>query len=400
MVAIFLKKGLILFNKISLVVPTRNRPQFIRRLLSYYSRIQGLQIIIGDGSDPEFIEENQKIIAEFERMDFEIIHYTPDLPSQVPEGLAAPYGYAERIVTGVKLSDRPYIQTLADDDFCSPIFLLNSAKFLEKNSDFAISAGINCAFYIRNNTCYGPIEKWEIPKHDPGGRVEETAAARIGAFDFAPRLSLDWSFHRRENWDYMGKAMMESVEAVLDNDDTTDSKITANSLFNMYGLICDHIGLAMGKMHWEPHVQMVRHFHDVNLGGILKNVHQVDWIDSIIANNWPVVIQPFIENMSNTLIAMGNTDKQSATEIAEGALALRVGARLLYLGQDKLRQKGADASDMRHIENSFVRRARKIEPLKKIVRQLCQISAHFGKEVSYKKYPELVELEKFLLNSN
>ena len=388
-----------MFDKISLVVPTKNRPQFIRRLLSYYSRLQGLQIIIGDGSDPEFMDENRKTIAEFERADFEIIHYTPELPRRVRKGFEAPYGYAERIVTGSNLSDRPYIQTLADDDFSTPEFLFNSVTFLEKNLEFAVSAGINCALYVQNNSCYGPIEKWEFSENSQEGRTEETAAARIGAFDFSPRLSLDWSFHRRENWDYMGKAMMESVESVLDTAETTDTKVTANSLFCMYGIICDHIGLAMGKMHWEPHVQMVRHFHEENLGGILNNVHKVDWTDSVVAENWPVVIKPFINNLAAALIDKEHIDKQLSIKIAEGALALRVGARLLYLGQKRLSQNGADASDMRHIESDFLRRARKIEPLKKVVRKLRKMGASFDKAENYKNYPELVEIEKFLLDS-
>src|SRR5258707_15834099 len=103
-----------MLSKVSLVVPTYNRPQFLRRVLSYHAKSNGLQIIFGDGSDAEHLAENKRVIASFSGTGLDIVHYTPELPSFVKPGLEGAYGYAERQVNGARLSSRPYINVCAD----------------------------------------------------------------------------------------------------------------------------------------------------------------------------------------------------------------------------------------------------------------------------------------------
>ena len=62
---------------ITILVPTLNRPEYINRLLKYYSRcsFEG-KIIIGDSSNEENSELNQKMIDETQ-LDIEYIHSPP-----------------------------------------------------------------------------------------------------------------------------------------------------------------------------------------------------------------------------------------------------------------------------------------------------------------------------------
>ncbi len=227
-------------KRYSIVVPTYNRPEFIRRMLEYYSVVEGLPVVIGDGSTPEFRGHNLEVIETFRAKGMQITHYVPELPRDIPSGLAAPYGYGERIATCARMATTPYVQTIADDDFCAPEFLDEAASFLDRHRDYSVVTGYNCAFTLDRQEPHGRVTNWDLPAMRSASREEETTASRIARLEFGPRVSLDWAMQRRENWDPIGSCMMAAVNAALDPADPTDPKTTTFTLYYLFGLMADH----------------------------------------------------------------------------------------------------------------------------------------------------------------
>jgi glycosyltransferase domain-containing protein len=379
----------------SLVVPTYNRPEFIRRLLGYYSTVDGLPILIGDGSTPEFRERNRAVIETFRGRGMQITHYVPTLPPEMRPGLEAPYGYAERIVACARMATTPYVQTLADDDFCAPEFLDEAASFLDRHPDYSVATGYNCAFTLDRQEPHGRVTNWDLPPMQSASRREDTASSRIAKLEFGPRVSLDWAMQRRENWEPIGAAMMAAVNAALDPTDPTDPKTTTFTLYYLFGLMADHGGLALGKLHWLPRVQMARHFHLENTGRMVREQFRRNLGDTIVSPNWPRLARIFVDMITALLVQKQGLAEPAARRVAEGGLCLRIGQRLAHVGQQRFAENAVDLTDERNSQGQLRTNLRKIPALRQIV-QSVRKRYQSASGTRLDSIPELVSLQHFL----
>ncbi|KKL68331.1 hypothetical protein LCGC14_2126020, partial [marine sediment metagenome] len=102
-----------MFDKISLIIPTHNRHQYLTRVLDYYNGIN-LKILVADSSQKEYPFKN--------KYDIDYFHY----PNYIPHKKLAD------IIQEVKT---PYVFMCADDDFIIPKAIEKCIKFLDNNSD-------------------------------------------------------------------------------------------------------------------------------------------------------------------------------------------------------------------------------------------------------------------------
>ena len=131
---------------ISLLIPTINRPAFIKRLLNYYNdnNFEG-SIFIGDSSNHSNLELTRKIIQKFDGK-INISHnYYPDLnPLQASAKL-------------LKQISSAYVAMVMDDDFLVPRSINNCIEFLNNNPDYNSATGIGIKIRVSDDQPHGII---------------------------------------------------------------------------------------------------------------------------------------------------------------------------------------------------------------------------------------------------
>jgi len=118
-------------EQVSLLVPTKNRPEFVLRLCRYYAQagFPG-RIVIGDSSDDDQAERTLRRLAEFRgRLRIDYGRY---------------WGLTEPKTTHQLLArtETPYAALLPDDDFIVPEAAAACAAFLAAHPDCSVAHGI------------------------------------------------------------------------------------------------------------------------------------------------------------------------------------------------------------------------------------------------------------------
>ena len=123
----------------TILIPTYNRSEYLRRILSYYNEYGGnYNIIVADSSSDENKKRNKKIISSFSSIDIlHIKNYSSDID---------PY---YKISDALKHVKTEYCAICADDDFVTPNGINQSVDFLEKNPDFTVAHGRYITFYLK-----------------------------------------------------------------------------------------------------------------------------------------------------------------------------------------------------------------------------------------------------------
>jgi glycosyltransferase domain-containing protein len=116
----------------SIIIPTYNRPDCLRRLLVYYHRHAGdFSFVVADSSSKENKEINKESISSFP--DLKILHL-----NDYPEHIFPWVKYADAL----KHVKSEYGLFCADDDFIVPSAIKECLDFIEKNPDYSVVRGI------------------------------------------------------------------------------------------------------------------------------------------------------------------------------------------------------------------------------------------------------------------
>jgi len=133
-------------NNISIFTPTKNRPEFVARLLKYYQAIdfQG-PVLIGDSSDSAHLDRTKSLINEFGQ-DLDLNYY--EMP-----GLNG----VQCVGKLIQLVPTPYATFVADDDYMVPSALYQCVDFMEDNPDYSAAHGLGFLFSVQGDAPHGPI---------------------------------------------------------------------------------------------------------------------------------------------------------------------------------------------------------------------------------------------------
>jgi len=109
---------------ITLVIPTKNRPHYIKRILTYYLSLdfKGTVVVL-DSSDEEIAKDIRQYVNDIDKVNF-IYKFSLGLPLTV-------------IKENLDLIKTKYASFLGDDDYIIPTGILKSIKYLESHSDVA-----------------------------------------------------------------------------------------------------------------------------------------------------------------------------------------------------------------------------------------------------------------------
>jgi len=143
-------------DKITILIPTHNRHQYLRRILDYYSG-SGIKILIADSSKEPFPQE-----YIFEEVEY---HHYPEME------------YSKKMSTIIKLLRTKYTVICPDDDFVVKKGMAKCVEFLDAHPDYASVQGHYISFMNKNKKVqYGPGYMYtigmDINQDAPGDRIK------------------------------------------------------------------------------------------------------------------------------------------------------------------------------------------------------------------------------------
>ena len=170
---------------LTIMIATKNRPNFLARAIKYYS-IAGFTgyILIGDSSSEENSKKNLNIIDTYNELK---INYHKDIQLS-----------ADQMVSYLsKKVETNYSVMINDDDILIVSSIHNCINFLEKNLDFSAVNGRGYNIGLNQNDCipFGKItsvQKYPLPSYQ-----NEDALKRISDF-FYKTLNVNMSITRSE----------------------------------------------------------------------------------------------------------------------------------------------------------------------------------------------------------
>jgi glycosyltransferase domain-containing protein len=125
----------------NIIIPTYNRPDYLRRILGYYGGCgKDFKVIVADSSSNDIKEINRKTISSVPSLDIQYLGgYSPEMNPH------------HKMADMVNYAEGEYCLFCADDDFVTPNGIIESVDFLEKNKDFAVAHGQYISFRLEED---------------------------------------------------------------------------------------------------------------------------------------------------------------------------------------------------------------------------------------------------------
>ena len=116
-------------ERLTCLLPTHNRPQFLRRLLQFYARFSpGFSLLVLDSSNPSAASENVAVVESW-KSEVNIEYRYFDL------------NFIDKCVRGLELVHTPFVVFCADDDLLFPDAVRRCVDFLENEPGYASAIG-------------------------------------------------------------------------------------------------------------------------------------------------------------------------------------------------------------------------------------------------------------------
>jgi glycosyltransferase domain-containing protein len=262
-------------------ISTKNRPEFLLRLLCYYAitKYPGW-ILIGDSSEGESYKINRVSIANL-RSKLKIMHF------HVPELNAM-----QAATHLSKFISTPYCLAVADDDFVCTEGISQCVDFLEGHPDYIAAHGLGGMFGINKTDVFGKMNS--LLPYFLTVTESDNAAGRLFDF-FNPVRNLNLCLMRTRVW----KKIFSFLPSI--------PNLEKNSPFAE--LTIDAMAVTMGKVKELDCLYHVRHAHE----GTTKWPDTYDWITG---PTWQSQLMYFYETIIPILMIQdGITDAQAKSAI-------------------------------------------------------------------------------------
>ena len=144
----------------TIVIPTKNRPHYIERILTYYLSLNFIgNIVIIDSSDEEVAQHIEKYVNDIDKENYTYT-FSLGLPTTV-------------IKENLNLIKTKYASLLGDDDYIIPNALLKAITFLENNEGIAGCRGDGIL------VTDSEVSSDDIRMYSRVSRLEEKSADRV-----------------------------------------------------------------------------------------------------------------------------------------------------------------------------------------------------------------------------
>jgi glycosyltransferase domain-containing protein len=194
---------------VGIVIPTKNRTEFLLQQLSYYCDVQSpYPIYIADSSDDDEADRLRDGIQRF-NSSLKIIYHS--LPNS--NDLQA----LHQLLQTVK---QPYSAFVGDDDFFIPNSLRKCAEFLDQNPDYATANGV--AALVGFASGRPPMTIQSVSRYPQRAVEQPSASARLR--DYLPNYFVTlFSVHRTSDF-------KEDIQVARDISDKAFRELLASSL--------------------------------------------------------------------------------------------------------------------------------------------------------------------------
>lgn len=221
---------------ITCLVPTHNRPQFLRRLLHFYQQFPpGFAFFIADSSHAAAVAENFAAIDQArESLDITYQHFNVDLINKCTRAL-------EQIRT-------PYVVFCADDDFLFPAAVERCVRFLETQPGYSVAQGIMAVM-----NCKRP----GAPYHASAGFSISDDRALVRCSKMASLwFSTFYGVYR--------------TETLLENFQITAANLDCLRSYFIPEMLMSQLSVLKGRVRVFPEIYYLLEAHDANLGSSPK----------------------------------------------------------------------------------------------------------------------------------
>lgn len=278
-------------EKITIVIPTMNRADFLRRLLHYFvgANFQGW-IFIGDSSSEAQMDETKKTIKSLGGS-LKIKYF--ECPGLSDVG--AIMHINQSVVT-------PYCAFLADDDFLCVNGINKCIAFLESNPDYGAAHGKGIATRIDRDGPYGHVSQVQV--YEQTVLDANSGSQRLRDYYASGPYALIFSVHRSQDW----RDMFEGF----------DSSQWARQGFIFGELIPSSISAVRNKVKELDCLYLVRFGHE----GIYSQVHVYDWFTS---PDWFPGFKAWHDRAIEELIRQDGISKEAAEEVFKKAISPYLG---------------------------------------------------------------------------
>ena len=169
---------------ITLLIPTKNRTIFLKRVLMYYKKINfSGTLAIGDSSTGDFLIDNKEIyesMKEFINITYQIF---PD-----KNLCQTSHELLKTVVTN-------FVAEVHDDNFIVPNSIERCIEFLNNNSDYSAASGLGVSIKTKNDEPYGELIKC-AKKKQPSSDLD-TACSRLMSL-YGDYSDIHYAIHRTE----------------------------------------------------------------------------------------------------------------------------------------------------------------------------------------------------------
>ncbi|MDP2599184.1 MAG: TIGR00180 family glycosyltransferase [Deltaproteobacteria bacterium] len=141
---------------LTIVIPTKNRAPFLKRLLRYYMDVRcPFRVLIGDSSSPDQMEETSQFLFHEVKNRLQVTHLTYHGAREVQSKGWQADSFMSKLIGYVKT---PYVAFYADDDFAIVPNLQKAVDFLETHPDFSFVCGEAILFTLKSPGTVGEVE--------------------------------------------------------------------------------------------------------------------------------------------------------------------------------------------------------------------------------------------------
>lgn len=278
-----------LSDQLTLITPTHNRSNFLRRLFRHFDEVDmPCQIIVVDSSNPDERSSNQNLVDSYStRLNIDYSHHS--------------LGFLKKCCIGLAQSHTPYTGFCADDDFFFTEGASPMVQFLDENANYTTVQG-QVVLVSNSHKAKASLYDCELMKMIDVS--QDTASQRL-AF-FADRaFSTFYGIHRT-------KPLQRAFE-------TTDMHTCYDkSRAHTEGMLLA-LSVIFGKVKTLPNIHYLQETHGANESCIVPRT--VDRIGASAHHD------RYIQGVVQELMAASDIDEPSAIRLAGGTSHLVPGKK-------------------------------------------------------------------------
>ena len=227
-------------ERLTCLVPTHNRPQFLRRLLQFYSRFSpGFSFLVVDSSNPLIAAENLAVVESWKsEVDVEYRHFDLNI--------------IDKCVRGLEFVRTPFVVFCADDDLLFPNAVRKCVEFLANEPRYSSAMGrtvqLNTTPALWHGNGLRVLRGYSIEHDQPLERCRQMVARVFSSY---------YAVYRTET--LLGNFRVTAAH--------TDSRLT----LEVPEVLLSQLSVLCGRLKVLPLMYSIRERHRSNAGHALRS---------------------------------------------------------------------------------------------------------------------------------